>query len=62
LRGLWKLENAFMGGPFINISLLDENRNRVVTVDAFVYAPGLDKRNYVREVEAILNTFKIISE
>jgi hypothetical protein len=62
LRGLWKLENAFMGGPFINISLLDEKRNRVVTVDAFVYAPSLDKRNYVREVEAILNTFKIISE
>jgi hypothetical protein len=62
LRGLWKLENAFMGGPFINISLLDENRNRVVTVDAFVYAPSLDKRIYVRELEAILNTFKIISE
>lgn len=62
LRGLWKLENGFMGGPFINISLLDENTNRVVTIDAFVYAPGLDKRNYVRELEAILSTFKITSE
>jgi hypothetical protein len=62
LRGLWKLENGFMGGPFINISLLDENMNRVVTIDAFVYAPGLDKRNYVRELEAILSTFKITSE
>ncbi len=62
LRGLWKLENGFMGGPFINISLPDENMNRVVTVDAFVYAPGLDKRNYVREMEAILSTLKITSE
>jgi hypothetical protein len=62
LRGLWKLENGFMGGPFINITSLDENKNRVVTVDAFIYAPGLDKRNYVRELEAILNSFKITSE
>jgi len=62
LRGLWKLENGFMGGPFINMAILDENRNQVVTVDAFVYAPGLDKRNYVRELEAILNTFKSTSE
>jgi hypothetical protein len=60
LRGLWKLENGFMGGPFISLSILDENRDRIVTIDAFVYAPGLDKRNYVRELEAILNTFKII--
>jgi len=62
LRGLWKLENGFMGGPFINISMLDEKMNMVVTVDAFVYAPGLDKRNYVRELEAILSTFRITSE
>jgi len=62
LRGLWRLENAFMGGPFINITSLDERRNRVVSVDAFVYAPSLDKRNYVRELEAILYTFKITPE
>jgi hypothetical protein len=62
LRGLWKLENGFMGGPFVNMTILDESRNRVVTVDAFVYAPGLDKRNYVRELEAILSTFKTTSE
>lgn len=59
LRGLWKLENAFMGGPFISFTSLDEKRNRIVTVEGFVHAPGLDKRNYVRELEAILYTFSI---
>lgn len=63
IRGLWRLVNgAHMGGPFINITSLDETRNRVVTIDAFVYAPSLDKRNYVRELEAILYTFKITAE
>jgi hypothetical protein len=32
----------------------------VVTVDGFVYAPSLDKRNYVRELEAILQTFSVV--
>ena len=60
LRGLWRLEKAFMGGPFISHTLLDEARNRVVTVEGFVYAPSLDKRLYVREIEAILYTFVIV--
>jgi hypothetical protein len=60
MRGLWKLEKAFMGGPFISHTILDEPRNRVVTVEGFVYAPSLDKRLYVREVEAILHTFGIV--
>ncbi len=60
LRGLWRLEKAFMGGPFISHTFLDEPRNRVVTVEGFVYAPSLDKRLYVRELEAILYTFDIV--
>jgi len=59
LRGLWKLEKAFMGGPYINLTTLDEQRNRVVTIDGFVYAPSLNKRNYVREIEAIIHTLSI---
>jgi len=60
LRGLWKLENGFMGGPFISITTLDEPRNRVVTAEGFVYAPGKEKRGYIRELEAILHTFKVV--
>jgi hypothetical protein len=60
MRGLWRLEKGFMGGPFISHTMLDEKRNRVVTVEGFVYAPSLDKRLYVRELEAILYTFEIV--
>ena len=60
LRGLWKLEKAFMGGPFISLTTLDKKRNRIVTADGFVYAPSLNKRNYIREIEAIIHTLSII--
>lgn len=60
LRGLWRTEKAFMGGPFISHTMLDEKNNRIYTVEGFVYAPSLDKRNYVRELEAILQTFELV--
>ncbi len=54
VRGLWKVQGDFMGGPFLSYTVLDERRNRVVTVDGYVYAPKFNKRNYLRQVEAIL--------
>jgi hypothetical protein len=59
LRGLWKVQNDFMGGPFISRTTLDEERNRVITVEGFVFAPGEKKRNLLRQVEGIINTFEI---
>ncbi|MCD6200445.1 MAG: DUF4837 family protein [Bacteroidales bacterium] len=59
LRGLWKLENGFMGGPFVSVSTVDKYRGRVVTVEGYVYAPGNKKRELLRQVESILYTLKI---
>ena len=62
MRGLWKVENAFMGGPYISISTLDEERNRVVAFEGYVYAPKKDKRTFIRQIEAILFSFDIVKE
>jgi hypothetical protein len=54
IKGLWKLEGDYMGGPFTSLSILDKSRNRIVTVEGYVYAPKEDKREYVRQLESIL--------
>jgi hypothetical protein len=59
IRGLWKLENEFMGGPFISLTVHDEINNRVIAVDGFVYAPTRDKRNFLRQVEAIAYSLRL---
>jgi len=56
LRGLWTLENGFMGGPFVTLVTRDEVNNRFVMLDGFVYAPNDEKRELLRQVEAILYT------
>jgi len=56
LRGLWQMEGDFMGGPFVNYSLVDEKKNRVICIDGYVYAPNFKKREYLRQLEALIKT------
>ena len=53
IRGLYKTVNDFYGGPFISLTTYDEKRRRIVTVDCFVFAPKFNKREYMREMEAV---------
>lgn len=58
IRGVWKMEGALMGGPFMSISMYDEPRNRIITLEGYVYAPQFRKMQYMREIEAILYSFR----
>ncbi len=60
LRGLWDLENGFMGGPFVSHSVYDAKRGRIVTVDGYVYHPNQKKRVKMRQLEAIIYSMEII--
>lgn len=54
MRGFWDVEGDFMGGPYVSFTTVDTERNRVFTLDGYVYAPDLKKprkRNYVRGIE-----------
>ena len=58
-KGLWEMEGDAMGGPFISHTLDDSIRHRVITVEGFVYAPEMKKRNLMRQLEAVLYTLKV---
>ncbi len=62
MRGLWRVEKDFMGGPFISLSVYDTINRRVVTADGFVYAPQFDKRDYLRQVEAAVYSLTLNQE
>lgn len=57
-RGLWMVRNDFMGGPFISYTFVDPKLEKLFTVDAYVYNPGDIKRNFIRQMEAIINSIK----
>ena len=62
VRGLWIYEGDIFvggGGPFVQYSILNEKRGEIVTVCGYVYAPKFDKREYIRELDAVLRTIDI---
>ncbi len=59
-RGLWDVREDFMGGPFMSYTFVDEKRNKVFTIDAYVYAPKEQKRIHMKEMEAILHSFTFV--
>ncbi|MEG1616585.1 MAG: DUF4837 family protein [Bacteroidales bacterium] len=62
MRGLWEMKGEVMGGPFVSHTRLDEANQRIITVEAFVYAPERKKRNLMRKLEAALYTLQLPQE
>ena len=55
-RGLWRMENDFMGGPFLSYTIYDEKNNRILTVESLLYGPTAKKRNVILEMEAMMRS------
>ena len=60
LRGLWRVENDYMGGPFYSLTTYDAARGRLVTVEGYSYAPYFNKREYMREIEAVVRSLTLV--
>jgi hypothetical protein len=58
MRGLWRTNTITMGGPFHSYSLVDETQGMLYYIEGFVYSPGREQRELLRELETILHTFK----
>ena len=63
INGLWQTEGGgYMGGPYVNHTIVDTQRGQIVTGIGFVFYPNRDKRDMVRQLEAILYTMKPVTE
>ena len=58
IRGLWRVEHDFMGGPFVSYTFVNKNTNELVTLFGYVYYPNHQKRDLLLQVEAILYSVK----
>ena len=58
MRGLWRVMNDFMGGPYVSLAELDTKKQRVVVAYGYVYAPSKNKRNFINQVQAMIYSLK----
>ena len=57
-KGTWEVANDFMAGPFVNYMIQDTLKNRILVLEGFVFAPTASKRDYMFELNTIINTLK----
>lgn len=46
------------GGPFVNYTFYDQASDRIYMLDASVFAPGFDKLDFIRQMQAMAHTFR----
>jgi hypothetical protein len=46
------------GGPFVTRALTCDDQDRTYLIDAWLYAPGKEKYQYMIQLETILETFR----
>ena len=60
-RGIWEMENDFMGGPFIDYFIVDEANSKLLFLMTFVYAPGKSKRDMVQGLDYLAKNIEFLS-
>ena len=60
LKGLYKMENDFRGGPFESFSQYDKKNKRIVTIEGNVFAPAFRKQEFMLELEAMISSLKFL--
>ncbi|MCB0792395.1 MAG: DUF4837 family protein [Flavobacteriales bacterium] len=61
MRGLWGMHGAKMGGPFVQLSMVDTVHQRVICADGYIFSPQFDKREPMRDLEATCWSIRTIN-
>ena len=62
MRGMWKVVNDYMGGPFVSYTFADSHTGKLVTVEGYYYEPNQKKRNMLLQLEAMAYSLKFVEE
>lgn len=61
-RGLWRMTEEFMGGPFVRYTFIDEQQQRLYVFFGMIFAPQHrfrgQKREFLRQLEVTARTFR----
>lgn len=59
LEGAWTSKRFTGGGAFWCYFLPDRRQGRIICVDLLAYAPGMDKMDFFRRMDAVVSTFSL---
>lgn len=61
-RGNWRFSDKSGGGPFVNYTFYDEPTRRLYMLDGSIFAPRVEKKKLILQVDALLHTFRTVRD
>ncbi|AZQ43134.1 DUF4837 family protein [Nonlabens ponticola] len=61
-KGTWEVRDMFMAGPFLNYAIYNADKEKWLIVEGYISAPNAVQRNYLFEIEAILNSIRFVEK
>lgn len=58
-KGLWTMVNDFLGGSYIANAILDEENQKIIYTEGFIYCPSERKRSHILELKTILSDINL---
>ncbi len=58
-RGNWRFTDKSGGGPFVSYTFYDEQTKRIYMLDGSVFAPRVEKKKLILQVDGLLHTFRV---
>jgi len=60
MKGLWRMNDFSMGGPFVGYLFYDEQQRRLYFIDGSAFAPKYEKKKLIQDLDVMLSTFKAL--
>ena len=57
MKGLWRMSDYSMGGPFVSYLFYDETQRRIYFIEGSVFAPKYEKKKLIQDVDVMIQTF-----
>lgn len=58
MKGLWRMNDYSMGGPFTSYLFYEETQKRIYFIDGAVFAPKYEKKKLIQDLDVMISTFK----
>ena len=58
MRGNWRFSDKTGGGPFVTYTFYDPGTRRIYLVDGSIFAPRVEKKKLILQVDGLLHTFR----
>lgn len=57
MKGLWRMSDFSMGGPFVSYLFYDEQQKRIYFIEGSIFAPRYEKKKLIQDLDIMIKSF-----